>query len=219
MNLLVTSDTPVSLGRRIALFLYSSQNILGCLLALLGLGLYFIGIIDSGWGYIVAGLYLAGYFAMPRRQAEASLGPDRFNEDNLVQALENTLKEVGPKLPMQARSLLDSIKQTLEGLLPALKSMESEGQLDLRSRVTVMSTLTRYLPETLNAYLRLPPAFAIAHHGSVGKTAQTLLVEQLGALDAQLKQVAQNAYSKDVERLIINGRFLEDKFGSAPKLD
>lgn len=213
MNLLDAPGDKPGFGTRIALYLYSTGNILGCLLALAGLGLFFAGVIDNYWGAIVAGLYLMGVFAIPRRSDDASLSAERFNEDNLLEALENTLKAVGPKLPERARNCLASIKTTLEGLLPALKSLENEAQLDLRSRVTVMSTITKYLPETLTAYLRLPPAFALAHHGSSGKTAQTLLVEQLEALDAQLKQVAQNAYAHDIERLVINGEFLQDRFG------
>ncbi len=213
MNLLEQQSSERGFTTRIALYLYSSGNILGCLLALGGLGLLFAGLIESYWGAIVAGLYFAGLFAIPSRQDDASLGADSFNEDNLLEALEATLKAVGPRLPEKARSCLASIKQTLEGLLPALKSLESEAQLDLRSRVTVMSTITKYLPETLTAYLRLPPAFALVHHGSSGKTAQVLLVEQLEALDNQLKQVAQNAYAHDIERLVVNGEFLRDRFG------
>lgn len=218
MNVLVSTNEQASFRNRAALFLYSSGNILGSVLALGGLGLYFAGIIDSGWGFIVAGLYLVGFFGMPARAAETALGPERFNEDNLVEALENTLKEIGPKLPEPARAQLVSIKQTVEGLVPALKSLEQESQLDLHSRVTVMSTITRYLPETLSAYLKLPPAFARVHHGSSGKNAQTLLTEQLTALNTQLQKVAENAYAHDVERLIVNGRFLQDRFGSAPQL-
>ncbi|MEY4590348.1 MAG: hypothetical protein RL497_2424 [Pseudomonadota bacterium] len=213
MNLLEAPGEKTTGSTRLALYLYSTGNILGCLLALGGLGLFFAGVIDDYWGAIVAGLYLTGVLAIPRRKDDENLSAERFNEDNLLEALENTLKTVGPKLPEKARSGLASIKHTLEGLLPALKSLETSAQLDLHSRLTVMSTITKYLPETLTAYLRLPPAFALVHHGSSGKTAQVLLIEQLDALDTQLKQVAQNAYAQDIERLVANGKFLQDRFG------
>lgn len=213
MNPLGQYSCEPSITTRVALYLYSSGNILGCVLALGGLGLFFAGIIASYWGAIVAGLYLAGVLAIPSRKNVASLAAERFNQDNLLDALESTLKTLGPKLPEKARTCLASIQQTLQDLLPALHALESEAQLDLHSRVTVMSTITKYLPETLAAYLRLPPAFALVHQGSSGKTAQILLVEQLEALDNQLKKVATNAYARDIERLVINGAFLKDRFG------
>ncbi|HES75464.1 MAG TPA: hypothetical protein ENO09_00500, partial [bacterium] len=42
-------------------WLYSNGNLLGSALALLGLGLYFSGLIGGDWWWIVPGLYLAGF--------------------------------------------------------------------------------------------------------------------------------------------------------------
>jgi hypothetical protein len=46
---------------RLLLFLYSTANIAGCALALLGPALLFAGVIGPGWGFITAGLYGAGW--------------------------------------------------------------------------------------------------------------------------------------------------------------
>ena len=196
-------------GTKVALFLYSTANIVGSILAIAGVSLYLIDAIENYWALIVVGMYLAGYFAVPARNESAELGAERFNEDNILDALEETVKKIGPKLPEQARVKLASIKATMESLVPALKQDE---QVDVKSRATIMSSVTRYLPQTLAAYLKLPPAFALVHQGASGKTAQVLLVEQLDALDAQLAQISKNIFNHDFERLIINGKFLEEKF-------
>lgn len=52
--------------RRLLLFLYSTPHIVGSVLGLLGLGLFFAGIIKSYWYFIVAGLYVIGVLATPK---------------------------------------------------------------------------------------------------------------------------------------------------------
>lgn len=208
-----------SFARRLAIFLYGTQNIVGCVLALAGLGLFFGGVIDRFWWAIVVGLYATGALAVPRSEAARAIDAARFTEENLREALDETLHKVGPRLPEQARSLLVSIRDTVEALLPAMRALEGEGRLDLKSRHTLLATVTRYLPETLAAYLKLPPAFARLHHGVSKHTPQALLIDQLGMLDAQLRLVAANVFAQDFEKLAVNGRFLADKFGSVAVLD
>ena len=52
--------SPISLKMRIFLFLYSTQNLVGCALAIGGLGLFFADVITEWWLPIVAGLYAVG---------------------------------------------------------------------------------------------------------------------------------------------------------------
>ena len=57
--------SPISLKMRIFLFLYSTQNLVGCALAIGGLGLFFADVITEWWLPIVAGLYAVGWLAVP----------------------------------------------------------------------------------------------------------------------------------------------------------
>lgn len=197
---------------QIALFFYSSGNILGCCLALAGIGLLVAGIIDFGWPFIVGGLYGIGYLSMEYFENDNVILDDgRFNEDNILQALDETIRSIGARLPEQACQILNSIKETVAALIPAMKALEANS-LDFQSKNTLMSSVTKYLPTTLGSYLRLPSAFAKLHSGSSGKTAQVLLVEQLTELDGQLKNILKNVYAKDLEKLEVNGRFLVDRF-------
>jgi len=49
------------------IWFYSTGNLLGSALALIGLGLYFTGLIDRWWWLIVPGLYLSGLLLAPPR--------------------------------------------------------------------------------------------------------------------------------------------------------
>ena len=61
-------------GTRLLLFLYSTPNIVGSALGVVGLGLFFGGVIDDWWLAIVAGLYAVGWLATPRdRELEIAL--------------------------------------------------------------------------------------------------------------------------------------------------
>jgi hypothetical protein len=66
-----TSSGRVPAGRRILLFLYSTPNLVGCLLGLGGLALYALGIIGPYAPLIVVGLYLIGVLLAPRPRIRA----------------------------------------------------------------------------------------------------------------------------------------------------
>jgi len=75
----------------------------------------------------------------------------------------------------------------------------------------VRQTAADYLPRTIEAYLALPgdddPVVAAS-----GKTALQELREQLGILDSKLDDIAQDLQRQDLDRLLANRRFLEERF-------
>lgn len=195
---------------RFWLFIYSNGNIAGCVLGLIGVGLYLSGIIDRGWLAIAAGLYAAGYFGAPRAnplQLRASI-----SEDALREALDEIIDTTRKRVPAEAVRLLESIRDTLGGLLPRLTELKSSQRVDDPHAFTVGQTVTRYLPDALGSYLKLPPAYAAAHHVFDGKTPKQLLIDQLSLLDLKLKEIADDLFRGDAEALARNGLFLEDKF-------
>jgi len=106
------------------------------------------------------------------------------------------------------RKSLDSVRGSVGAVLPRLVGARShDGDL-----YTVRETVLRYLPETLANCVALPPAFRLTHALKDGKTARQLLVEQLGLLDAKLREIVANAAASDAGALISNGQFLEMKF-------
>jgi hypothetical protein len=76
------------------------------------------------------------------------------------------------------------------------------------------NVITRDLPETVRNYLNLPTVFSSIHVVKDGKTCKQLLIEQLDFLNLELRKIAENVYKDDAEALIVNGKFLEEKFHS-----
>lgn len=195
---------------RFWLFLYGFPNIAGSFLGLLGLGLFFLGVIGPGWPAIVAGLYGLGWllaWQLAPREPHLEIARE-VQAEALLEELDTLLRRTRKQLPREALPLLDSLRQTLGELLPRLVEsahFTQEGH-------SVENTVCDYLPATLENYLRLPPAFARMHTMKNGKTAQAMLLEQLTLLDGQMRQMLVNALKDDASALAENGAFLEQKF-------
>lgn len=203
---------PVSTVQRIRFFLYSTGNIVGCLLALGGLGLFFGGVIHAWWWAIVAGLYGVGVLGWPRSNLANTAEQTELSTDMLAEQVHKLVDSVAGGLPKDALDRLRSIQATLSELLPRLQELRDRGIISARDSFTVVESIRRYLPDTLAAYLRLPKFYAQMQTLSDGRTASQTLLDQLRVLDTSLKDVAASAFAGDAETLITNGEFLRNKF-------
>ncbi len=195
-------------------FLYSTPNIVGSVLGILGLLLFFSGLIQDFWFLIVLGLYLIGLIATPRNpHYELSLR-QQLSVDELRDALENLNNAVQKHLPDDIYAKVASIKVSILSILPQIADINSADHNIYVIRQTVLD----YLPEALQNYLNLPPAFANVHPLKNGKTARQLLDEQLDLLDNQMKEIVIDIHRDDAQKLVVHGRFLEDKFRDADLL-
>jgi len=204
--------SPLSFSQRLQLFLYSPGNILGCLLAMGGLGLFFGGVIHAYWWAIVAGLYGAGVLGWPRNDLAQTAEQTELSTDMLAQQVRKLVDSVARGLPKDALDTLRSIQATLSELLPRLHQLRDRGIISAKDSFIVVETVRRYLPDTLAAYLRLPKFYAQMQTLADGRTASETLLEQLRVLDTSLKDVAVSAFAGDAETLVSNGQFLQNKF-------
>jgi len=194
--------------QRILLYLYSTPNIVGSLLGILGLILYFLGIIGSFWFFIVIGLYLIGALATPKSPTYDLRLQNQLTVEEIEQELENLVKSVRKRVSKNILEKVESIKNSILDILPHIVDISSSDY----NIYVIRQTALEYLPETLENYLNLPRAFANLHPVKDGKTAQQLLLEQLDLLDQQMQEIAQDFYHNDTQRLMAHGRFLEEKF-------
>jgi len=195
---------------RLLLFLYSRRNVVGSLLALGGLAAHFLGILEAGWLAIVAGLYGIGYLATPPQRAmELSLG-GRIAIGDIGGRLDQLVSSLSHKVEPDVLALVEQIRQSIMTLLPRLLAQENVGDASL---YTVRQTALEYLPTTLQSYVTLPAAFRRIHAVQGGKTPKDLLLEQLGILDAKMKEIVASMAQNDMQALLVNGRFLQEKFG------
>jgi hypothetical protein len=187
-------------------FLYGNRNITGSLLGLVGLGLFFVGLAPHFWYIIVPGLYGIGYLAAPgASRVDLSLGTE-LSQAEIASRLNTLVSTVKRRAESDVYALVESIRQSITGLLPHA----SDPNL-----YVVRQTALDYLPATLQGYLNLPPVFRRLHPVRDGKTAHTLLLEQLQLLDAKMKEVLVSVHENDAQALIVNGRFLQERFGAS----
>jgi len=204
--------SPLSFPQRLQLFLYSTGNIVGCVLAMSGLGLFFAGVINSYWWAIVAGLYGAGVLGWPRSNLAETAERTELSTELLAQQVRKLVDSVALGLPKDALDCLRGIENTLSELLPRLQELRDRGVISAKDSFIVVETVRRYLPDTLGAYLRLPKFYAQMQTLADGRTASQTLLDQLRVLDTSLKDVAKSAYAGDAETLVTNGKFLQNKF-------
>jgi len=198
------------MSRKAALFLYSNGNILGSLLALLGLVLFFLGLIKSFWFVIVLGLYGIGFLLAPKNRTVSF----KINQDLSIEELQKSLKvlskEVKKRVSLPVLERVNSIIETINSLLPHLSKIESNHH----NLHIIKQTATDYLPQMLNTYLELPTAFARFHHIKGNQTPRDILIDQLDLLDNEMKQILVDILKQDTEALVTHGRFLKNKFAS-----
>ncbi|MEW6764172.1 MAG: hypothetical protein AB1344_00115 [Pseudomonadota bacterium] len=189
------------------LWFYSTGNILGSLLALTGLGLYFAGLIDRWWWVIVPGLYLGGLMLAPPPlsgpAAEAMLARENLNE-----LLNTMLKRARKELSVEIGAPFERIIEALKDTLPHLESRPA-GDF---AAFTVRQMVQDYLPATLDNYLKLPRAYRRMHKLPDGRTPQQAFIAQLTTLENELRETLGALVSDDTQRLLAHGRFLEDRF-------
>ncbi len=103
--------------KRLLFFLYSTPNIVGALLGLAGLLLFFTGVIQQFWFFIVVGVYAAGCLVTPKNRP----------------------------IDLHLKSQLDAaeIRGELEGLVASVKNRVSK---EVLGRVTSIQSSRCYLP-------------------------------------------------------------------------
>lgn len=199
-----------SLKTRILLYLYSTRNIVGCSLGLIGVALLFGGVIHEYWILITIGMYGIGALTVPAQPDIENRLLQSLSAEELLIRLEQLIQEAERQLTPETVRELRSITDTIEQLLPRL--IEAGRQDD--NLFTVRETIQRYLPETLSTYCKLPPLYRTTHVISDGKTARDLLTEQVTLIRVKLQEVLNSVSRGDMQALLSNGQFLRDRFVS-----
>jgi hypothetical protein len=198
--------------RRLEAFLYSRRNIVGTLLALGGVALHFVGIIAGpAWLPITAGLYLIGYLLVPGEQGlsiQLDAAQDAAEVRDGLERLQRAIKgRVADDLYAKVVSIQASILGTLEAEGAA---NEADPNVYL-----IRQTALTYLPEAFSTYLRMPRVMAERRAIADGRTPHDVLLDQLTLMDRRLEDVADDIARHDSDKLLANGRFLAEKFGTS----
>lgn len=175
-------------------------------------------VLAGGFGeWLLFGLLLWGLFAIVgpgrhrrnRRQQRAGLNWQQPGQTFPGQPYPKLADLSAGRLPVDVQIKAEQIRRKAEALLQYAEYFPT-GSQDL---YVVQRTTIEYLPNTLNAYLALPPGYANAAVSADGKTALQALWEQLNLLEVKLDDIASNLHKQNLNRLMANGRFLEERFG------
>lgn len=182
-------------------------NLVGLSLAVAGLLLYFLGIIDSWWYAIIPGLYLIGLFLVPNDNNHRIRFERELSEAEIRNALNDLLRQIKGKVPEAAIKHVTNIKDSIFAVMTQVQ--EGQGNYDA---FRVKQTALEYLPQTLENYLNLPSAYANMHQIRDGKTAKQLLVDQLSRLDDEMQKLMGDLVDNDAQKMLVHERFLDTIF-------
>jgi hypothetical protein len=132
-----------------------------------------------------------------------------FEPSDVRRALDSQVRAITGKVPPEVMAKVLKIRQTI---FKILLDWESLGPMSVELFI-VRRTATDYLPESLAAYLKLPQASRARRATPDGKTAKEILVDQLTLLEHKLNEIAEDLVRHDLDRLLANGRFLQERFG------
>ena len=197
---------------------YGLPNLVGSVFALVGLGLYIGGVIHGPLVLpIIVALYVLGAVFTPRpKPLSAVTGVDgSLDANRLRSALEKLQRQADERLPPDLAAKVGAISQTILDILP----LASRSSIDRQDLFALERTVTDYLPSTINAYVTLPRAYANTRALDGGKTAKDLLGEQLDLIEDKMQEIQEAVARDDVNKLLTQGRFLEDRFGHSHELD
>jgi hypothetical protein len=200
------------MGDRLVRWFYGIPNMVGIVLALVGLGLYIGGAIGGFLvPLIVIGLYLLGAVVTPKPKGIGGLSTMSGDLDpgQLKTALNRIVDESQKRLPDELTAKVVAIQATILDILPKLPA----STIDRQDLFALERTVSDYLPQTLDNYLTRPRAYANSHVVSNGKTAEQLLADQLDLIGEKMKEISDAVAKDDVGKLLAQGRFLEDRFG------
>jgi hypothetical protein len=140
------------------------------------------------------------------RQIQAAPG---LEVEEIGRALDGAVRVASGRLPPAVQAKVAEIRREILELLPST-AMFPLGSEDV---YVIQRTATDYLPSTLDAYLALPEAYATRQVLPDGRTPLQLLGDQLQLLDDRLDEITEAINHQDLNRLVANGRFLEERFG------
>lgn len=190
---------------------------MGCTVS--GVGL-FVGAIQSAWsvvGISAAALLGLGTWAWRNhRQQHASTSElelklaaliDPADLSRLDSLLEQVAKESGPTTV----ELLVQFKETLVRCVALAGGQQSQGLLASEDSLFIRESVRRYVPDSLQAYLKVPQAERDSRVIDDGKTASVLLHAQIALIAEQLQQREARLTQLSGEALLQQQRFLAAK--------
>ncbi len=190
-------------------WLLSTKHLVGAALALGGPALAIAGVVSAPIGLALAlPLYAIGALLAPSRSIVRPTVGSSVADTEVTKQLDRLQSSVKGRVPTAVQQRVEHIATTIRETLPRADELGPGS----RQAHTVVQTATDYLPDALDAYLKLPRSYADAHVVADGKTPLQLLTDQLDLLAKEMDEVFDAVCRADADALVAHGRFLDDKF-------
>jgi hypothetical protein len=194
-------------------WLGSSKNILGSVLAAGAIAAQLVLGLGPLWPLVVVASYGVGALVAPRDRVDLRLG---LGAGASAEDLAAQLKVFRRSMKGEASRLTDDANAILTRILDALDEIVARWD-DLAAapdqRHVVEQMILDYLPTSIQTFLNLPRTFALSARVEGRKSAHDELIEQLGILEKESDRIRTAVYSRDLDALGDQGRFLREKFG------
>ncbi|PTT77626.1 hypothetical protein DBR42_24845 [Pelomonas sp. HMWF004] len=154
-----------------------------------------------------AGLAWAAHGVWRLRRATGEPGQAPLLSREALQALDGLLHRAAPELPADAGAALQAVKQALA----QAQQPGAADRLGMQDRAFVQQCVARYLPDSLEAYLRMPAARRAQPLAPGQPSADEALVQQLMALHEGLQRRLRPQGDEAAEALLRQQRFLDAK--------
>ncbi len=195
---------------KLPLYIYTNRNIAGCICATVAVIAYLSGIITDYWWEIVVGAYAVPALAIPSQKKLEFDMSRQMDDAQLVSQLQALESQAASALPPDIANDVIDVCKLLESAIPAISARNYPDQV----AHDVRTAAAEYLPQTIEAYTKLPPAFRNVKKLDGGKTATQILAEQIALMKTHLQNVVDDIAKNDASALVENGRFLREKFAT-----
>ncbi|MDQ1552364.1 MAG: hypothetical protein QOD50_1786 [Actinomycetota bacterium] len=200
---------------RLGRWLESGKNIVGSGLAVIAIILEVTVGLGAFWPVIVIAAYGVGALLWPRDRLNLTLALGESASQDDLKAQLGALRKT---MNAQSARLGADVVKPLGDLLDVLDEIVSKwGDLLVapdQSHV-VQQMIVDYLPTSLQTYLNIPATYALTARVAGKKSARDELLDQLTLLMTEATKIRAAVYSKDLDALGDQSRFLQDKFGKS----
>lgn len=192
-------------------FLFSRRNIVGVVLAAAVIVLHLVVGLGVLWPVVAAAGYGAGVALTParrRRELTTVEGPALAGVDELRVGAARQIER------LKAHSVPRTVIHALADFeVSALKVLDNWAELvDFpEHQVTVRAMITRYMPELVDSYLRIPDR--------TEPRAVNDIISSLNLLRDEAEHIYEGILENNLNRLEDHGRVLRMQFGRLPETD
>lgn len=194
-------------------------------LATIGLMVGLISLAVIGFGLAIGPIGMFGFLAAvglaigvaallafwPQRVETMAVLPADLPNGELIQRFDSLLYRSRPALPAPAQAEVDAISAQLSSLRQTLDRVDL---LDPAAQ-DARRLMARHLPELIDRYANVPPAYRNATDGE-GLSVDNRLVEGLQAGRVTLAEIGERLARADVAALETQGRFIKSRYRDDP---